>query len=40
MFENLLNNLGIFDAGNDFEPTATVLTNFDVDIECSLESLL
>ena len=39
MLENLLNDLRILNTGNDFDLTATVLTNFDVDIEDSFESL-
>ena len=39
VFENLLNDLRIFDTGNDFDVTAAVFADFDVDVEHSLEAL-
>ena len=37
--ENLLNDLGVLDAGNHFDLTAAVFTDFDIDIENSFQSL-
>lgn len=39
VFEYLLNNLGIFDAGNDFDLPTAVLADFDINIEDALETL-
>ena len=39
MLENLLDYLRIFDTGNDFDLTAAVFADFDVDVEDALESL-
>ena len=36
VLENLLNDLGVFDAGNDLDVTATIFTNLDIDIEDAL----
>ena len=38
-FKNLLNHLETFNTGNHFDLTATVLTDFDIDIENSPQSL-
>ena len=39
MVENLLNDTGVFDAGNDLHRSAAVATGFDVDVEDSLQAL-
>ena len=39
VFKNLLNDLGVFDAGNHFDLATTVFADFDIDIEYSLQSL-
>ena len=39
VFEHLLNHLGSFDAGNDFNLAAAVFADLDVDIKDTLETL-
>ena len=39
VFKNLLNDLGVLNAGNDFDLTAAVFTDLDVDVEHSFEAL-
>ena len=39
VFEDLLNDRWVFNAGNDFDVTPAVLTDFDIDIEDAFEPL-
>ena len=39
VLENLLNDLRVLDTGNDFDLTAAVFTDFDIDVKDSFESL-
>jgi hypothetical protein len=39
VFKYLLNHLGIFDAGNDFDLPTAVFADFDINIEDALETL-
>ena len=39
VLENLLNDLGVLDTGNDFDLTAAVFADFDVDVKDSFEAL-
>ena len=39
VLENLLNDLGVLDAGNDLDVTAAVFADLNIDAENSLKSL-